>query len=189
MRRVKMPRLRQGTRAAGALAVGALALTGVGLAGPARAAYLGSEGRIAFVRSGDIYSIEPTGAEVRLLAGGGHDSGPRWAPNGSRIAYLDDGNLWIMNANGSHKRQITSAAPGLTDGRPTWSPGGRYLAFVQTVRSARLGYLTRYDTVTGIHHHDLATRADRRVGPAGDGCRLGSILTGSRSTRSSTPTS
>ena len=138
-----------GTRATGALAAGALALAGVGLAGPARAAYLGSEGRIAFVRSGDIYSIEPTGAGLRLLAGGGHDSGPRWAPNGSRLAYLDDGNLWIMNANGSHKRQITSAAPGLTDGRPTWSPSGRYLAFVQTARSARLGYLTRYDTVTG----------------------------------------
>src|ERR1022692_1561478 len=135
---------------AGAVAVtlGALAAAGTGLARPARAAYLGSEGRIAFVRNGNIYSILPSGSGSHLLAGGGHNSGPRWAPNGSRLAYRDNGNLWIMNADGSHKSQLTSGAPGHTDGRPTWSPSGRYLAFVRSARHARYGYLTRYDTVT-----------------------------------------
>lgn len=131
------------------MALGALPLAGTavaGFSGSAQAAYRGSEGRIAFVRSGNIYSINPSGFGLRLLAGGGHLSGPRWSPNGQRIAYLNSGNLWIMNADGSHKRQITSAAPGYTDGRPTWSPGGRYLAFVKTARLARYGYLTRYDT-------------------------------------------
>src|ERR1022692_284777 len=139
------------SRAAVAVAVtlGALALAGTGPARPARAAYLGSEGRIAFVRNGSIYSIQPSGSGSHLLAGGRHDSGPRWSPNGSRLAYLDNGNLWIMNADGSHKNQITSGAPGHTDGRPTWSPSGRYLAFVQSARRARYGYLARYDTVTG----------------------------------------
>lgn len=132
-------------------AITAAALAAVSLAGTgiARAAYLGSEGRIAFVRHGDIYSIKPTGTGQRLLAGGGHDSGPRWSPNGSRLAYLDHGDLWIMNADGSHKHQITAGAPRTTDGRPSWSPSGRYLAFVRTARSARHGILTRYDTVSG----------------------------------------
>ncbi len=134
---------------AAAVTLGAIALAGAGLARPARAAYPGSEGRIAFVRNGNIYSIQPSGSGVHLLAGGGRDSGPRWSPNGSRLAYLDNGNLWIMNADGSHKHQITSAAPGHTDGRPTWSPSGRYLAFVRSAQHARYGYLTRYDTVTG----------------------------------------
>jgi WD40-like Beta Propeller Repeat len=55
-----------------------------------------------------------------------------------------------MHANGSHQRQITSAAPGHADARPTWSPNGRYLAFVKTARHKKFGYLTRYDTVS--HH-------------------------------------
>ncbi len=133
-----------------ALAAAGMTAAGLGgLTGTARAAYIGSEGRIAFVRAGNIYSINKAGSGLRLLAGGGHDSGPRWSPDGTKLAYLDHGNLWIMDANGSHKRQITSGAPSRTDGRPTWSPSGRYLAYVQTARLARVGYLTRYDTVTG----------------------------------------
>jgi hypothetical protein len=133
-------------------------LAGVGMAsaglgemtGTARAAYIGSDGRIAYVRGGDIYSISPAdpGAGSKLLAAGGRDSGPRWSPGGKRLAYIDGGNLWVMNANGSHKRQITRSAPLFTDGRPTWSPNGRYLAFVRTARHARIGYVTRYDAVT-----------------------------------------
>ena len=139
------------SRAAIAVAVtlGVLILAGTGPTRPARAAYLGSDGRIAFVRNGNVYSIQPSGSGLHLLAGGGHNSGPRWSPNGSKLAYLDNGNLWIMNADGSYKSRITNGAPGSTDARPTWSPSGRYLAFVQSARHARLGYLTRYDTVTG----------------------------------------
>ncbi len=130
---------------------GGLALAMLGswlLAGTAQAAYRGSEGRIAFVRGGNIYTIEPDGTGLKQLTTGKSDSGPRWSPNGTRIAYLHDGNLWIMRANGSHQRRITDAAPAFTDARPSWSPGGRYLAFVKTARRHRFGYLTRYDTVT-----------------------------------------
>jgi hypothetical protein len=128
----------------------ALALLLAGLAGTAQAAYRGSAGRIAFVRGGNIYSIEPDGSGLHLLTHGGHDSGPRWSPDGRRLAYLHRGNLWIMEANGSHKTRITSQAPRYADARPSWSPNGRYLAFVRTRRHHSYGYLTRYDTVT--HH-------------------------------------
>jgi hypothetical protein len=118
-----------------------------------QSAYPGSEGRIAFVRHGDIYSIRPDGTGLRQLSSGGRSSGPRWTPDGTRIAYLHAGNLWIMNANGSHKDRITRAAPTYTDSRPSWSPNGRYLAFVKTRAGHAHGYLTRYDTVT----HTLVT--------------------------------
>jgi hypothetical protein len=131
-----------------ALALACMAVTGV-----AQAAYLGQEGRIAFVRGQNIFSIEPGGTGLSQLTSDGRDSGPRWSPDGQDIAYLDHGNLWIMHANGSHKRRITRAAPGHFDSRPTWSPNGRYLAFVKTARGKKSGYLTRYDTVT----HDLVT--------------------------------
>jgi len=151
---------RQAAVAAGAavlVAVGA-PLIGLAPAGAVPQAYLGSDGRIAYVHKGDIYSLEfkpvkPFAFDRRRLTWTGHVSGPRWSPNGAHLAYLYRGNLWIMNANGSHKTQITRSAPAFTDSRPTWSPNGRYLAFVRTRRQRSYGYLIRYDTV----RHQFAT--------------------------------
>jgi len=131
-------------------AAGSLALLGTFLAGTAEAAYPGTNGLIAFVRSGNIYTIKSSGAASSLtrLTTAGSDSGPRWAPKGKRIAYLQHGNLWVMDANGSHKTRITDAAPKFTDSRPSWSPNGNYLAFVQTHRGHKYGYLIRYSFLT-----------------------------------------
>lgn len=137
------------TRHAGLACLAGLALTCTALTGVAQAAYPGQEGRIAFVRAGNIYTIEPDGTGLLQLTTLQGDSAPRWSPNGLKIAYLDHGNLWIMQASGSGKQQITGAAPGFTDSRPSWSPNGRYLAFVRTALHASSGLLTRYDTVTG----------------------------------------
>ena len=46
-----------------------------------------------------------------------------------------------MNADGSGKTRITAAAPRFTDGRPSWSPNGRYLAFVKTQAGRAFGDL------------------------------------------------
>jgi hypothetical protein len=164
--------MRRGTAALAALAAGAL--LAAGLTGTARAAYAGADGLIAFVRHGNIYTINPEspapGSTVRRLTRDGHDSGPRWSPDGKHIAYLDRGDLWIMRAGGSHKKQLTSQAPGYTDTRPTWSPNGRFLAFVKTRRGAKFGYLTRYDTTTGKtatfstpYHSESPTRRQIKV--------------------------
>jgi hypothetical protein len=137
----------RGACAAASLALG-LTLAAV-WAGSASAAYPGAAGRIAFVRGGDIYTIEPNGAGLTRLTADGHTSGPRWGPFGARIAYIDAGNLWEMDANGSHKTRLTDAAPRYTDSRPTWSSNGQYLVFVKTARRAAYGYLTRYNTANG----------------------------------------
>jgi hypothetical protein len=139
---------------ASAATVAALGAPVIGLA-PAQAvpgAYPGRDGRIAYVHQGNIFSVEfrpapPFAFSRRRLTSAGHASGPRWSPNGARLAYLYRGNLWVMNADGSHKTQVTQAAPAFTDSRPTWSPNGRYLAFVRTKRNRSYGYLIRYDTV------------------------------------------
>jgi hypothetical protein len=126
----------------------ALVLLGMVVDGSANAAYPGVDGRIAFVRDGNIYTIQTTRAGRQQLTHGGHCSGPRWSPNGHEIAYLYRGNLWIMGADGTDKTQVTDAAPRYTDARPSWSPNGRYLAFVKTERGHAIGFLTRDDTLT-----------------------------------------
>ena len=138
--------------AAVALAAAGLPLTGLAPAAAAPRAYLGSDGRIAFVHGGNIFSVQfrpvkPFASGRKQLTKSGHASGPRWSPNGTRLAFLYRGNLWMMNATGSHKIQITTAAPAITDSRPTWSPDGRYLAFVETRRHHAYGSLIRYDTM------------------------------------------
>jgi hypothetical protein len=137
--------------AAGAAAL--VALVGTGHTGAAQASYPGADGVIAFVRGGNIYTIKANGVGLHRLTSSGRDSGPRWSPDGSQIAYLDRGNLWIMTAAGHGKTRLTDAAPRYSDARPSWSPNGRYLAFVQTEEGHKYGYLTRYDTVT----HQFAT--------------------------------
>jgi TolB protein len=78
---------------------------------------------VAYVRSGDIYVSQGV-AETRLTTGGGF-SRPRWSPSGKQIAFLQGGQLWTMNANGSGRRRLTTRpASG-----PSWSPDGRSIAF------------------------------------------------------------
>jgi hypothetical protein len=138
--------------ARGLAAAGSLALLGTVLAGTAQAAYPGANGLIAFVRGGNIFTINPASPKGSLikLTHDGHDSGPRWSPDGQRIAYLHRGNLWVMGADGSHKKQLTHRAPTFTDSRPTWSPNGKFLAFVKTRRGHQFGFLTRYNFATHI---------------------------------------
>jgi dipeptidyl aminopeptidase/acylaminoacyl peptidase len=88
-----------------------LVLTGLLVAvAPARGAYPGSNGRIAFVsnRDGDleIYSMEPDGSDQRNLTNDSTaDTDPEWSPDGTRIAFVKaiEGhrNVYVMNADGS----------------------------------------------------------------------------------------
>jgi TolB protein len=50
-----------------------------------------------------------------------------WSPDGSRIAYMRGGDLWVMSPSGNAKRQVTKGPAYDVD--PTWSPDGMKLAF------------------------------------------------------------
>ena len=47
------------------------------------------------------------------------DKNPSWSPDGTRIAYYRDGQIWVMNADGSGKKQISSGSGG---DHPDWGP-------------------------------------------------------------------
>ncbi|GAA2617947.1 hypothetical protein GCM10010399_56260 [Dactylosporangium fulvum] len=83
-----------------------------------------TEGRsIVYVRGGVIYRSAGA-AEVRLTEDE-VNARPRFSPDGTRLAYLHNGTVWVMNADGSGKRQVSDRAAG----GPSWSPDGKWIAY------------------------------------------------------------
>ncbi len=87
---------------------------------------------IAFDLLGDIYVMPISGGTpTRIAEGLAWEVQPRWSPDGKRIAFDSDrgggDNIWVMNADGSDKRQVTKEDFRLLN-QPSWSPDGQYIA-------------------------------------------------------------
>lgn len=87
---------------------------------------------VAFDLLGDIYLMPIAGgAPTRIADGLGWDVQPRFSPDGKRIAFTSDrgggDNIWVMNIDGSDKRQVTKEDFRLLN-QPTWSPDGQFIA-------------------------------------------------------------
>jgi TolB protein len=119
-----------------AVAVAVLTVAGlIGIAAPARAAFPGANGRIvfdtAFSHRPQIYTIRPGGTGLRQLthvAKGHSASSPEFSPNGTRIVFTIDSQIWVMNADGSAQHQLTHQAR-FVNQQPSWSPDGRKIVF------------------------------------------------------------
>ncbi|GMN13596.1 hypothetical protein MTsPCn7_13720 [Altererythrobacter sp. MTPC7] len=86
---------------------------------------------VAFSLLGDIYTMPiGGGAPVRISEGLAWEVHPRFSPDGRRIAFTSDrgggDNIWIMNADGSNKQQLTKEDFRLLN-QPSWSPDGRFI--------------------------------------------------------------
>lgn len=78
----------------------------------------------------DLYIMDliPRPREVRLARPFILEQSPAWSPDGSRIAYSSDGDIYISNSDGKNVKRITRHRA--IDVSPTWSPDGRQIAFV-----------------------------------------------------------
>jgi hypothetical protein len=130
-----------------ALAVAALAALAV-CVGPARSAFPGANGRIAFQSidlCSEIHSINPDGTgQVPLTTtpsciNGEGDGEPAWSPDGSRIAFTRGqgtvsqtgfANVFVMDADGSGQTNLTNSTTSFST-QPTWSADGSKIAFVR----------------------------------------------------------
>lgn len=139
----------------------ALAATMTGPYQPSSAAFPGSEGLIVFGRETiagdhtqtDLYVVGADGGGVvRLTATPNkHEFGASWNPAGDRLTFwrtpapFGPGDVWVMNANGSNPRRLTTD----TDARdPAWSPDGTRIVFnrgddLYTMRASDGGDLRR----------------------------------------------
>ena len=87
---------------------------------------------IAFDLLGDIYTMPIAGGTpTRIAEGLSWEVQPRFSPDGKRIAFTSDrgggDNIWVMNLDGSDKRQVTKEDFRLLN-QPTWSADGRFIA-------------------------------------------------------------
>ncbi len=106
---------------------------------------------IVFDLLGDIYKMPITGGHAELLSGGvSYETQPRFSPDGKLIAFTSDrdggDNIWVMDADGKDRRQITKETYRLVNS-PAWTPDGQYLLvrkhFVDT-RSLGAGEIWMY---------------------------------------------
>ena len=80
-------------------------------------------------RTTRTYVIPAEGGNPRVWPDGDTPANEaRWSPDGRLIAYVGGGQLWIANADGGGKVQLTKLTGGASG--PKWSPDGRHIAFV-----------------------------------------------------------
>ncbi len=111
---------------------------------------------LAFTLLGDIYTMPiGGGTPTRIADGLAWDVQPRFSPDGTRIAFTSDraggDNIWVMNTDGSDKRQVTKEDFRLLN-QPTWSPDGQFIAAKKhftTERSAGTGEIWMYHVSGG----------------------------------------
>ena len=86
-----------------------------------------SKSHIVFVYGGYLWSVPREGGEARQLTTGGHESRPRFSPDGNWIAFSGqyDGNVdaYVMPAEGGEPKRLTwHPDPDIVEG---WTPDGK----------------------------------------------------------------
>ncbi|HYV96114.1 MAG TPA: S9 family peptidase [Gemmatimonadaceae bacterium] len=77
-----------------------------------------------------------------LTSGSVSDESPRWSPDGARIAFMravpaepgtgNEADVWVIDARaGGAMKQLTKTR-GRDGGPPSWSPDGKWIAFLRT---------------------------------------------------------
>jgi WD40-like Beta Propeller Repeat len=74
------------------------------------------------------------------------DLHPSWAPDGSRIVFARDGDLYVMDSDGTNVRRLYSCVPVCVGAmEPVWAPDGREIAFAVQTGEQRDLYVMTWD--------------------------------------------
>lgn len=96
---------------------------------------------IVFDLLGDIYTMPITGGTAKVISDGiPYEIQPRFSPDGKKILFTSDrgggDNIWVMDANGENRKQITKESFRLLN-NGVWLPGGDYIVARKHFTSSR----------------------------------------------------
>lgn len=97
------------------------------------AVYPGANGRIAYgLQSREegllsIHTVLPNGTDNQDL-GPGYE--PSWSPDGQRIVFGRDGDIFVMDADGANVQRVTST-PERSEQSPSFAPGGQRILYTR----------------------------------------------------------
>lgn len=141
------------------------------------------ESKIAFSRgaqSPDIYVINADGSGLVNLtrSPGTWDTEPEWSPDGTRLVFGRDGDLYVMNADGSQPALLEENGSG-----PVWSPTGTRIAFTSSrggnldvyVMNADASAVTRLTSHPGDDIHPAWSPDESRIAYTSFRAGVGSI--------------
>ena len=86
----------------------------------------------------EIYAMDADGNNLtRLAKHEFHDVLPSWSPDGRKIAFVsyrdggfnDPTQIFVMNADGTERRNLTADTQLRFNSNPSWTPDGRKIAF------------------------------------------------------------
>jgi Tol biopolymer transport system component len=132
-------------------------------------------GRIAFISSNTLYTINPDGSGELMLISGEMNEAPSWKPDGSKIAFGRKGLLdstyaiHTINPDGTGLQKISTDPS--NDSQPTWSPDGTKLAFTFTTGGTKEIAVMNVD---GSNRVDLTNNSEDDFNPvwSPDGTRI-----------------
>ena len=85
----------------------------------------------------DIFVMRADGSNVRQITRLGFASRPKWSPDGKRIAFeavVDDGRqVYVVNADGTHRWQVSKPEPDAAMFVRGWSPDGKQILYTAAI--------------------------------------------------------
>jgi Tol biopolymer transport system component len=85
-----------------------------------------------------IYVMNADCSGLRQVTHGpGEDSGPRWSPDGKKIAFTSNrtgqAEVYLMNVDGSQQTRLTTSSKDTSFNGPDWSPDGTKLLYLHSL--------------------------------------------------------
>jgi Tol biopolymer transport system component len=115
--------------------------------GPLRSLSWSSDGDIALQIGQSIYVLPRDSRTPQRLCEG---EWPRWSPDGTQLAYLHQGDIYLVSVNLDQVRRVLESRMMFCASRCglTWSPEGQHLLFIEACGESDRPALVRLDTNT-----------------------------------------